>query len=454
MSDSHQYTEQITEFLSIEHRFPEEVLHEAKRAILGFYAAAFSGVASPIWAASRDAMHTISPEGAHFALGTQRCWAPHDAAFLNAIAGNVLDFDDTHLPTIIHPSSTVVPVLWAQAQSQPVTGQALLRAMILSFEVMCRVGNATHPDSYKRGFHVTATCGSIGAALATVLLEGASPDALRNVIGLSANLGSGLIANLATPAKAVSVGNAVRNGMLTPVFVRAGITASPVALEGSFGFLQAMSESSQAASLVQGLGERWEILQVAQKPYPTGVVLNPVIDACLALREDPLLDTDVSKIRQIQVYGHGLLKDRADRPVVRSVPDARLSVQHTVAVCLLHGLPSVHSFQEAAYEDAVTKQLGRLVSVHVDPEIDVEGAKVKLLMVDGTVCERYIQVGRGSLANPLTDKDLEDKLVKSVAESFPTFDPSAFVRAVWKLDGLKDAAELFACLPRGNVMSG
>jgi len=442
-------TEQITEFISANHLFPDEVLHEAKRALLGFYAAAFSGVASPIWVSSRDAMHLISPAGAHVALGTDRGWAPQDAAFLNAIAGNVLDFDDTHLPTIIHPSSTVVPVLWAKAQTQPVTGLELLRAMILSFEVMCRVGNATHPDSYQRGFHVTATCGSIGAALATALLEGCGPDILRNVIGLSANLGSGLIANLATPAKAVSVGNAVRNGMLTPVFVRAGITASPVALEGSFGFLQAMSESSQSVELTQGLGARWEILQVAQKPYPTGVVLNPVIDACLALREEPSLAVD--KIRQVEVFGHRLLKDRADRPIVRSVPDARLSVQHTVAVCLLHGLPSVRSFQESAFEDSAIKRLGQLVSVHIDPKIGVEGVRVRLLMADGAVCERYIQTGRGSLANPLTDKELEDKLGKSVAQSFPRFDPSVFVRSIWELDGLKNASNVFACLPRGGV---
>jgi 2-methylcitrate dehydratase PrpD len=454
MPDGKQHTERLIEFITADHRFPDEVLHEAKRAFLGFYAAAFSGIASPIWASSRDAMHEISPVGAHVALGTERGWALQDAAFLNAIAGNVLDFDDTHLPTIVHPSSMVVPVLWAKAQAQPIAGLELLRAMILSFEVMCRVGNATHPDAYKRGFHVTATCGSIGAALATALLEKCSPDTLRNVIGLSANLGAGLIANLATPAKAVSVGNAVRNGMLTPVFVRAGITASPVALEGSFGFLQAMSESSQAGELVQGLGvgggvSRWEILQVAQKPYPTGVVLNPVIDACLALREDPLCQ--VEKIKQIEVFGHSLLKDRADRPIVKSVPDARLSVQHTVAVCLLHGLPSVRSFHEAAFQDTVTKRLGQLVSVHVDPKIDVEGARVRLSMVDGTVFECDIQTGRWSLANPLTDKDLEDKLVKSVAESFPSYDPSSFIRSVWALDGSKDAAELFSCLPRGDV---
>lgn len=446
MKNQESQTQQLVEFLLTDHAFPEGVMHEAKRALLGFYAAAFSGVASPIWAAAGDAMATFSPQGHHVALGSQRRWAAQDAAFLNAVAGNVLDYDDTHLPTIIHPSSMVVPVLWARAEQHRLAGDALLKALVLSFEVMCRVGNATHPDSYKRGFHVTATCGAIGAAVATALLDGFKGAAMQHVIGLSANLGAGLIANLATPAKAVSVGNAVRHGMLVPRFVEAGITASATALEGTFGFLQAMSDSGDPEALVQGLGRNWQIMQVAQKPYPTGVVLNPVIDACLALRQNPLVDA--SAIERVEVFGHSLLKDRADRAVVKSVPDARLSVQHTVAVTLLQGLPSVRSFHETAYADATVKRLGERVTLAVDNRLDVEAARVRIVTTRGEALESTIAQGRGSLANPLSDRDLEEKLANSVRETFPQYDPTGLIRQIWTLDGLENAAELFACLPK------
>ncbi len=438
-------TETLTRFLVAQHRFPDDVMHEAKRAILGYFAAAFSGIESPIWQSAKRALQEIGQPGACTALGTTTRWSPQDAAFLNAISGNVLDFDDTHLPTIIHPSSPVVPVLWALSNRLQFSGQEMLEALILSFEVMCRLGNATHPDSYKRGFHVTATCGTVGAAVAAALLLKRNQQQLKDIIGLAANQGAGLIANLAKPAKAISVGNAARNGLLAPTFVAAGITASPNALEGQFGFIQAMCNEGHPQALVDQLGADWEIRRVAQKPYPTGVVLNPVIDACLELRDQ--LGGSVDHVVSITVIGHPLLKDRADRPTVSSVPDARLSVQHTVAVTLLRGLPSVASFHESAYVDPSIMALAHRINVQVDESISVEGAAISIALSNGSTLSCKVAKGRGSLSNPLSDSDLEAKLTNSVLLSTSEYSPLAFIERVWNADALPNGADLFACLP-------
>lgn len=438
-------TETLTRFLVAQHRFPDDVVHEAKRAILGYFAAAFSGIESPIWHSAKRALQETGQPGACTVLGTSTRWSPQDAAFLNAISGNVLDFDDTHLPTIIHPSSPVIPVLWALSHRLGFSGREMLEALILSFEVMCRLGNATHPDSYKRGFHVTATCGTVGAAVAAALLLKRNQHQLKNIIGLAANQGAGLIANLATPAKAISVGNAARNGLLAPTFVAAGITASSNALEGQFGFIETMCNDGNPQALVDRLGADWEIRRVAQKPYPTGVVLNPVIDACLELRDQ--LGGSTDQIASITVIGHPLLKDRADRPMVSSVPDARLSVQHTVAVTLLRGLPGVASFHEAAYLDPSIMALASRVQVQVDEKMDVEGAGLSIALSNGSILSCEIAQGRGSLSNPLTDHDLEAKLVNSVLLSTPDYSPLAFIECIWATDNLQNAADLFSCLP-------
>lgn len=439
-------TETLTRFLVAHHRFPDDVIHEAKRAILGYFAAAFSGIESPIWQSAKQALQEIGQPGACTALGTSTRWSPQDAAFLNAISGNVLDFDDTHLPTIIHPSSPVIPVLWALSHRLGFSGREMLEALVLSFEVMCRLANATHPDSYKRGFHVTATCGTVGAAVAAALLLKRDQSQLKNIVGLAANQGAGLIANLATPAKAISVGNAARNGLLAPTFVAAGITASPNALEGQFGFIQAMCNGGNPQTLVDQLGADWEIRRVAQKPYPTGVVLNPVIDACLELRDQ--LGGSVDHVESITVVGHPLLKDRADRPIVLSVPDARLSVQHTVAVTLLRGLPSVSSFHEAAYVDPSIMALASRINVQVDEKISVESAAISITLSNGNILSCKIAQGRGSLSNPLSDGDLESKLVNSVLLSTPDYSPLTFIERIWATDALVNAADLFNCLPR------
>jgi len=438
-------TDTLTRFLMAPHRFPDDVVHEAKRALLGYFAAAFSGVESPIWQNAKRALQEVGQPGAYAVLGTSTRWAPQDAVFLNAISGNVLDFDDTHLPTIIHPSSPVIPVLWALSNRLGFSGREMVEALILSFEVMCRLGNATHPDSYKRGFHVTATCGTVGAAVAAAVLLKRDQYQLKNIIGLAANQGAGLIANLATPAQAISVGNAARNGLLAPTFVAAGITASPNALEGQFGFIQAMCNGGNPQALVDQLGTDWEIRRVAQKPYPTGVVLNPVIDACLELRGQ--LGGSVDHVVSITVVGHPLLKDRADRPIVTSVPDARLSVQHTVAVTLLRGLPSVASFHETAYIDPSVMSLARRINVLVDDNMSVEGAGISITLRNGCILSYEVAKGRGSLSNPLSDSDLEAKLMNSVLLSTPDYSPLAFIERVWTTDALPNAADLFACLP-------
>jgi 2-methylcitrate dehydratase PrpD len=438
-------TDTLTRFLVTQHRFPDDVMHEAKRALLGYFAAAFSGINSPIWQSAKRALQEVGQPGPCAALGTSTQWSPQDAAFLNAISGNVLDFDDTHLPTIIHPSSPVIPVLWALSQRLQFSGQEMLEALILSFEVMCRLGNATHPDSYKRGFHVTATCGTVGAAVAAALLLKRNQHQLKDIIGLAANQGAGLIANLATPAKAISVGNAARNGLLAPTFVAAGITASPNALEDQFGFIQAMCNGGHPQALVDQLGDDWEIRRVAQKPYPTGVVLNPVIDACLDLRDQ--LGGAVAHIASITVMGHPLLKDRADRPIVLSVPDARLSVQHTVAITLLRGLPSVASFHEAAYADPSVMALSQRVNVEVTENMSVEGVRIAIKLSDASTLSCEVAQGRGSLSNPLSDDDLEAKLIHSVLLSTPDYSPLTLIERVWSTDALANAADLFDCLP-------
>ncbi len=193
------------------------------------------------------------------------------------------------------------------------------------------------------------------------------------------------------------------------------------------------------------LGDDWEIRRVAQKPYPTGVVLNPVIDACLDLRDQ--LGGAVAHIASITVMGHPLLKDRADRPIVLSVPDARLSVQHTVAITLLRGLPSVASFHEAAYADPSVMALSRRVNVEVTENMSVEGVRIAIKLSDASTLSCEVAQGRGSLSNPLSDDDLEAKLIHSVLLSTPDYSPLTLIERVWSTDALANAADLFDCLP-------
>src|SRR6202011_4866649 len=206
------------------------------------------------------------------------------ATFFNAVSANVLDFDDTHLRTVIHPTAPVAPGLFALAERRPIAGAALLHAFVLGVEVECRIGNALSPGHYRRGWHITATCGVLGAAAAAGKLLGLDTARMGWALGAAATQSSGLIENLGTMSKSVGVGNSARNGLAAALYAERGLSGPDQPLEGPRGLAAVMGEDVDLSSVTHGLGDSWELMQNAYKPYPCGVVLHPVIDACLELR--------------------------------------------------------------------------------------------------------------------------------------------------------------------------
>src|SRR3954447_25680914 len=144
-----------------------------------------------------------------------------------------------------------------------------------------------------------------------------------------------LVESLGSMAKSLGVGNAAKGGLAAALFAEGGFTGPAEPIEGRYGFAAVTSDSADLALMTDGLGERWEILQNAYKPYPCGVVLFPVIDACLELRarHRPMPDA----IGRITVRRHPLMGERTDRPEIASGRDARVSLQHSAAVAFLFG---------------------------------------------------------------------------------------------------------------------
>src|SRR5262249_13137466 len=158
------------------------------------------------------------------------------AAFLNAVSANVLEFDDTQLETVIHPAAPVVPAVFALAELRPVSGHDLMHAVVLGVEAECRIGKAVTPSHYRRGWHITSTWGVFGAAAAAGKLLGLDRQQMVWALGNAAAQSAGLIENLGSMAKSVSVGNAARNGLAAAFLAQQGFTGADQAIEGTYGF--------------------------------------------------------------------------------------------------------------------------------------------------------------------------------------------------------------------------
>jgi len=350
----------------------------------------------------------------------------------------VLDFDDTHHPTVIHPTSPVAPALLALSTTERMSGPQFLHALALGIEVACRVGNSVSPFHYARGWHITSTCGAVGAAAASGKVLGLDAQRMVCALGLGANQACGLVESLGSMAKSVSVGNAARNGLFAALLAQQGYTAAPNTLEGPRGFAQVMGDRPDLGAMIRDLGTRWEVCNNMLKPYPSGVVLHSVIDACLELRirHHP----PIERIAGIRVCGHPLLRQRADRPAPRSGREAAVSAQHSVAVCFIHGAAGVAQYSDASCQEPAVLALGAKVSVEEDPRIAVEGARVTLTLSDGQTHAIEIEHALGSLQRPMSDADVEAKVRALAAEHDCPVD--RLIDAVWQLDRCEDVSTL------------
>ena len=424
---------------------PAAVRHAAKRALLNFIGAAIGGSRDIAIERAIAALARFSGPAQASVIGRAERFDMLTAAFLNAASGNVLDFDDTHHPTVVHPTSPVAPAVLALTQNRRMSGADCLHALVLGMEAACRTGNAVTLQHYIRGWHITSTCGAVGAAAAAAKALKLDAASTLAALGHGANQACGLVESLGSMAKSVSVGNAARNGLLAAFLAGEGLTAAPATLEGERGFARVMSDDPHVSALTEGLGERWEILNNALKAYPSGIVLHPVVDACLELsaRHRPRAEM----IDRIVVTGNPLLKQRADRPRPSSGRTASVSAQHTVAVCFLFGDAGITRYTDACVVDPAVQALGSRVTVEQDPAIVIEAADVRVHLRNGQVHDARISHALGSLARPMTDAQVEVK-VRTLAG--PTVLPlERLFEAVWTLDRHDDASMLVElALPR------
>jgi len=360
---------------------PAAIRHEGKRGLLNALGCILAGSDDP-------------------AIAIVRKVFPLDDALIDAAAATAHDYDDTHLPTVIHATPPVAAVVLSVARKQKVSGTELLHAFVLGVETSCRMGNAVMPGHYERGWHITSTCGVFGATAAAAKLLRLDERQVASALGIAATQASGLVEMLGSMARVLNAGFAARNGLAAARLAASGFEGPRAPIEGLRGFVNVFGGSADLSRLTQRLGERWEMEHVAYKPYPSGVVLHALIDACLEHQES--LGQALKSGQTLEVQLHPLAIERTDRPEPRNAIEARLSAQHAVAVALLHGEAGLAQFSDAAAVDGKVQALRRRIGVAADPGLDKMAARIR---ADGAVIE-------APESRPMDDARLEAKFAR------------------------------------------
>lgn len=252
-------------------------------------------------------------------------------AFLLGALTHILETDDLHRSSVVHPGCVVVPAAWTVAVREGVRGHAFLKAVLWGFEAATRVGMAVGPAHY-RLWHNTATCGPYGSALAAAALLRLDASATVHALGNAGTQSSGLWQFLETGAmtKHLHAGRAAEAGVLAADLARFGFTGPPAILEGAKGFFAAACPDADPDAVWRDPDGPWQLLKTSIKPWPSCRHTHPAIDAAQELRQRIVAGT----VEQVEVETYPAALDVCDRPTPQSDYEAKFSLQHCVAAAL------------------------------------------------------------------------------------------------------------------------
>jgi 2-methylcitrate dehydratase PrpD len=389
------------------------VRHEATRSLFNVLAVAIGATRHPgVDAILRVAREAGGPGTAPIVGRSVRTDA-HFAALANGFAGHVDDYDDTHLATVIHPAAAIAAVVLALVPTCAPSGAAAMRAFVLGCEVQLRVGVAISPEHYDDGWHITGTCGTIGAAVAAAALLGLDADAIARAIGIAASSTVGQREAFGTMAKAYHAGKAAANGIRAAQLSGRGFTAPSDALTA--GFADALAHAHRIDSLAIGFAHGFELAKNTYKPYPCGIVAHPAIDAAVALA--PRVRRDA--IAAVAVYCNPLVPELMGNLTPADGLQARFSAVHGVTMGLHAGTVGLAQYEDAVVLDAAVRALRARVQLVPSSEVPRDAARVVVTHADGTSIEEAVAHARGSLERPLTDRELGAKATALVDPILP-----------------------------------
>jgi 2-methylcitrate dehydratase PrpD len=387
--------------------------------------------------------HEAALRAARLAGGTPEAGAvgsgarlPADrAALVNGTLAHALDFDDTHLPSVLHPTAAVLPAALAAAEAAGADGALTVAALAAGGEICVRLGMASYDPRlrnsvfFDKGLHATSICGTVGAAVAAGLAYGLDARQLADAIGIACSMGAGVIEANRTggTVKRIHCGWAAHCGVNAAQLAAGGVSGPPTVLEGRFGFLTAfLGDRWDPAPLLAGLdamddAAHWEYPRTVYKPYPSNHFTHPGIDCALALRTAGLDPADVvaAELGVAAAPRRTIGEPRGQKVRPASPYHAKFSGPYTVASALLsvwdHG-PGVQlgDFTPEAFTDPRRQALAARVEVVSDARCDTEfprtfSAVLRVRTRGGARLEHRVASSRGGPGNPLSRAELAEK---------------------------------------------
>lgn len=444
---------------------PSDVVESVRKRVLDILGIC---IASSSLETSQSARAFVASQGGHpqaLGIGMGSRVPTTQAAFINGVLAHSLDYDDSHLPSILHPSASIVPAAMAAAEEVGADGKALIAAIACGLEVCVRLGMAGYDDEsgnsifFEHGQHATSICGALGAAVSVGLLYDFDESNITHSLGLAGSMASGIIEANRTggTVKRMHCGWAAHAAVSAAQLVRHGFTGPPTVLEGRFGFFEAWLHGQfNASAITDGLGVRWEVPRIFFKPYPANHFTHTAIDAASAFRRRGI---DLDEIDSIELSVAGPIVHTLGEPIeVKRSPETGYMAQFSGPYAVVAGLlgggglgVSLDDYTDELARDPRRRQLMQLVSVVADERCNEIfpyqfPSILRIRLRDGQELVEEALVNRGGPERPLSYEELATKFKDNVGHELSPRATEHLQSLVARLEELEDVRQLLETL--------
>ncbi|KDP87874.1 2-methylcitrate dehydratase [Cupriavidus sp. SK-3] len=437
-------TRQLCEFLA---RFtladvPAEVVERTKDLFLDWIASAIAGKDAPAVRKLQEFVAAMGPQqGPAEVLVDRRRTSPYFAALINGASSHVVEQDDVHNSSVLHPAAVVFPAVIAAAQAEGKSGADVLLASIAGYEAGIRIGEFMGRSHY-RVFHTTGTVGTLAAAAAVAKLYGMDAEGINQALGSAGTQAAGLWEFLrdAADSKQLHTAKAAADGLMSAWIARAGFTGARRILEGPQGMAAGMSSDANPAALTDGLGTRWATAETSFKFFASCRHTHPAADALkdLMLREKLRADQIASVTAHVHQGAIDVLGPVTDP---KTIHQAKFSMGTVLGLVAVHAHAGLGEFEDHALQDAKVAAFRDKVEMVLDDEINAAYprqwiGRVTVKTTDGRTLAGRVDVPKGDPGNTLSRPELEAKALQLGAfrHGAGEAEMRAIIARVWALE--------------------
>jgi 2-methylcitrate dehydratase PrpD len=426
---------------------PADVMHLAKRCVMNSCGVALYATLDPAIEILLDFLRAEGSAPQATVIGKGLRTSPQNAALANGFLGHFEDYDDTHT-TVIHPTAPIMPAALALSEQRTVNGKEFLAAYAIGVEVACRIGLVIYKH-FREGaahWHITNTCGVLGAAAAAGRLLKLTEQQMVYAFAIAGTQASGVREVFGSMCKPFHAGKAAQNGTVAALLAQRGFTGTDGIFEGERGLVGIMAKGHDINEATIDLGTRWELRQNGLKPYACGQANHGLLDAVLALRKKHGVSPQTIKHMQgsVQEFAPALVRRRHPRNGLES----KFCYYHSIAAAMIDGQALAAQFTDSRAADPAVAALRERIDFSEDPSLSRRAAAVTLELNDGTTYTEKIEHPTGTPGNPMSDAMVQQKFSGLATAALGAEKAAQAQRALWEIDQLSDVRELLPFLTK------